>query len=51
MPFGRVGRTALAAIGKPPAAETEANLHRLKQLLETGEVTDTAHAVPGKFGR
>ena len=26
-----------------------ANLRRLKQLLETGRVTDTSHAVPGKF--
>ncbi|WP_212908167.1 SRPBCC family protein [Streptomyces sp. TS71-3] len=51
LPFGRVGRRALSLVGKPPGAEAEANLHRLKQLLETGEVTDTAHAVPGKFDR
>ncbi|KAB1907087.1 hypothetical protein [Micromonospora sp. AMSO31t] len=50
-PFGRLGRTALTLVGKPPAAEVAANLRRLKQLLETGEVTDTEHAVAGKFGR
>ncbi|MEU1687469.1 SRPBCC family protein [Micromonospora sp. NPDC005707] len=50
-PFGRLGRIALTLAGKPPAAEVAANLRRLKQLLETGEVTDTAHAVAGKFGR
>lgn len=50
-PFGRLGRIALALAGKPPAAEVAANLRRLKQLMETGEVTDTAHAVAGKFGR
>ena len=50
IPLGRWGATALGLIGKPPAAESEANLHRLQQLLETGEVTDTRHAVPGKFG-
>ncbi|MFC0029910.1 SRPBCC family protein [Micromonospora chaiyaphumensis] len=50
-PFGALGRIALTLIGKPPAAEVAANLRRLKQLLETGEVTDTAHAVAGKFER
>ncbi|MET8835893.1 SRPBCC family protein [Micromonospora sp. NPDC004540] len=50
-PFGRLGRIALTLVGKPPAAEVAANLRRLKQLLETGEVTDTEHAVAGKFGR
>ncbi|NES29901.1 hypothetical protein GCE86_24630 [Micromonospora terminaliae] len=50
-PFGALGRIALTLAGKPPAAEVAANLRRLKQLLETGEVTDTAHAVAGKFGR
>ncbi|WP_256371305.1 SRPBCC family protein [Micromonospora sp. 15K316] len=49
MPLGRLGRTALTLIGKPPAAEVEANLRRLKQLLETGKVTETEHAVAGKF--
>ncbi|MFD0783633.1 SRPBCC family protein [Micromonospora azadirachtae] len=49
-PLGRFGHAALVLIGKPPAAEVAANLHRLKQLLETGEVTDTDHAVRGKFG-
>jgi len=49
-PFGRLGRAALALIGKSPAEEVVANLHRLKQVLETGRVTDTSHAVAGKFG-
>ncbi|MFC4033449.1 SRPBCC family protein [Streptomyces polygonati] len=51
LPLGKVGQTGLALIGKPPAAEMAANLHRLKQLMETGRVTDTSHAVPGKFAR
>jgi uncharacterized membrane protein len=51
MPLGGVGLTALALIGKFPAKEESANLHRLKQLLETGRVTDTTYAVAGKFGR
>ncbi|MGQ5262326.1 SRPBCC family protein [Micromonospora sp. ZYX-F-536] len=50
-PFGRLGRIALTLAGKPPAGEVAANLRRLKQLLETGEVTDTEHAVAGKFER
>ncbi|WP_262285148.1 SRPBCC family protein [Micromonospora sp. MA102] len=50
-PFGRLGRMALTLVGKPPGAEVAANLRRLKQLLETGSVTDTEHAVAGKFGR
>ena len=49
MPFGKLGRTALALVGKPPGEEVAANLRRLKQVLETGRVTDTDHAVAGKF--
>jgi uncharacterized membrane protein len=49
-PLGELGRVALALIGKYPAKEVTANLHRLKQLLETGRVTDTSYAVAGKFG-
>jgi uncharacterized membrane protein len=48
-PFGRLGRAALALIGKFPAEEVRANLHRLKQVMETGKVTDTAYSVRGKF--
>ena len=48
-PLGRLGCAALALIGKPPAKEVSANLHRLKQVLETGRVTDTSYSVPGKF--
>lgn len=48
-PLGRVGRAALALIGRFPAEEVTANLHRLQQLLETGRVTDMSYAVPGKF--
>jgi hypothetical protein len=49
-PLGRLGIAALALMGKSPAEEQTANLHRLKQILETGRVTDTRHAVAGKFG-
>jgi uncharacterized membrane protein len=49
--FGRPGLAALTLIGKPPAKEVVANLRRLKQVVETGEVTDTDHAVAGKFDR
>jgi uncharacterized membrane protein len=48
-PLGRLGRAALAVMGKFPGAEVSSNLHRLKELMETGRVTDTSHAVPGKF--
>jgi uncharacterized membrane protein len=50
-PLGPLGRAALALIGKFPKEEVIANLHRLKQLLETGRVTDTSYAVRGKFDR
>jgi hypothetical protein len=49
-PLGRLGIAALALMGKSPAEEQAANLHRLKQILETGRVTHTRHAVAGKFG-
>jgi uncharacterized membrane protein len=48
-PLGRMGRAALALIGKFPAEEVSANLHRLKQLMETGNVTETSFSVAGKF--
>jgi uncharacterized membrane protein len=48
-PLGRLGRAALALIGKFPAQEVRSNLHRLKELVETGRVTDKSYAVPGKF--
>jgi uncharacterized membrane protein len=50
-PLGRFGRAVLALIGKFPNEEVAANLRRLKQVLETGQVTDVRYAVPGKFGR
>jgi uncharacterized membrane protein len=50
-PLGRLGRAALAVIGKFPEREVSANLHRLKQVLETGRATDTSYSVAGKFGR
>lgn len=50
-PLGRLGRAALALIGKFPAEEVISNLHRLKELVETGSVTDTSYSVPGKFKR
>lgn len=48
-PLGRLGRAALALIGKFPAEEVSSNLHRLQQLLETGRITDRNYSVPGKF--
>ena len=48
-PLGRIGRAALALIGKIPDKEVCANLRRLRELLETGAVTDTSYAVAGKF--
>jgi uncharacterized membrane protein len=51
MPLGRVGRAALALMGKFPTEEVSSNLHRLKEVLETGRVTDTSYSVPGKFAR
>ncbi|MGI5149778.1 hypothetical protein ACQEVC_26140 [Plantactinospora sp. CA-294935] len=50
-PLGRLGHAALTLVGKPPTEEVAANLRRLKQVLETGTVTDTDHAVAGKFDR
>jgi len=50
-PLGRIGRAALAVIGKFPAEEMSANLHRLKEVMETGTVSDTTYSVAGKFDR
>lgn len=50
MPLGALGLAASALFGKFPAKEESPNLHRLRQLLETGRVTETSYAVPGKFG-
>lgn len=50
-PLGRLGRAALALIGKFPAEEVTSNLHRLKQVMETGIVTDTSYSVRGKFSK
>jgi uncharacterized membrane protein len=50
-PLGRWGRAALALIGKFPAEEVSANLHRLKEVMETGSVTDTSYSVAGKFAQ
>jgi uncharacterized membrane protein len=47
--LGTLGRVALGLMGKPPAEEVAANLRRLKQVMETGTVTDRSYAVPGKF--
>ena len=51
IPFGRLGRAALALIGKFPAQEMASNLHRLKELLETGKITDTSYSVAGRFAQ
>lgn len=50
-PLGGLGRAALALIGKFPDKEVASNLNRLKELLETGRVTDTSYSVAGKFDR
>jgi uncharacterized membrane protein len=50
-PLGRLGRGALALIGKFPAQEVSSNLNRLKQVMETGRVTDTSYSVAGKFAQ
>lgn len=50
-PLGRLGRAALALIGKPPADEVSANLRRLKEVMESGRVTDTSYSVAGKFAQ
>jgi uncharacterized membrane protein len=50
-PLGILGRAALALIGKFPAEEVSSNLHRLKELMETGRVTDTSYSVLGKFAQ
>jgi len=49
VPLGMLGRAALALIRKFPAGEVRSNLHRLKEVLELGRVTDTSYSVPGKF--
>src|SRR5262245_50667637 len=49
MPGGALAKAVLAAVGKPPAKEVRANLQRLKEWLETGRITTTDYAVPGKF--
>ena len=48
-PLGRLGRAALALIGKFPAEEMSSNLRRLKEIMETGRATDTSYSVAGKF--
>jgi uncharacterized membrane protein len=50
-PLGGLGRAALALIRRFPDKEVAANLNRLKELMETGRVTDTSYSVAGKFGR
>jgi uncharacterized membrane protein len=49
-PLGRLGLAALGLIGEFPAQEVSSNLHRLKQIMETGRATDTSYSVAGKFG-
>jgi hypothetical protein len=45
------GGAAVALIGKFPAEEVSSNLHRLKEVMETGTVTDTSYSVAGKIPR
>jgi uncharacterized membrane protein len=44
VPLGAIGRAMLAVIGKFPGREVATNLTRLKQLLETGDASDTPSA-------
>jgi hypothetical protein len=37
-PLGRVGRAALALIGKFTSEEVSANVHRLKEVMEMGRM-------------
>lgn len=48
-PLSALGLELMALFGKPAAKEVAANLQRLKELLETGQVTDQSYAVAGKF--
>ena len=50
VPMGEIGQILLSVFGKSPTEEIPANLHRLKELLETGLVTNTDHTAKGKFG-
>jgi uncharacterized membrane protein len=50
-PLGMLWRAVLALMGKFPEQEVKANLHRFKQLMETGSVTDTRYSVAGKFAQ
>jgi hypothetical protein len=34
-----------------PSRRVSANLHRLKEIMETGSVTDTSYSVAGKFAQ
>ncbi len=43
VPLGRLGRAALALVGKFPAEEVSSNLHRLKEVMETGMAGKFAH--------
>ena len=49
VPLAILGRAALALIGKHPAQEVSSNLRRLKEIMETGKVTDMSYSVAGKF--
>jgi hypothetical protein len=40
---GLLTEAVLTAVGKPPSKEVRANLERLKELLETGHVTNMAN--------
>jgi|SRR5262245_30885635 len=48
-PGGKIIEAALALIGKHPSAEVHSNLHRLKQLVETGAGSDKSVSVSSRF--
>jgi uncharacterized membrane protein len=49
LPLGRFGHVAMALLGRFPQHEMAADLHRLQELMETGRITDTRHAIAHKF--
>ena len=50
-PLDRLGRAALALIGKFPAEEVSSNLHRVQDVMGMGRMSDTSYCVAGKFAQ
>jgi hypothetical protein len=45
------GTSAAGRRARHAEEEDMTNLHRLKQVMEEGSVTDTSYSVPGKFAQ